>query len=162
MNLEIESDEVIARIEPLLARYEGRQGILVPLLQDVQNEFGYLPEEAVRMLSERLNFSLAQVYGVASFYTQFYFEPRGRNLIRVCMGTACHIRGALGILERFEKALGIKEGETTQDMEFTLETVNCVGCCGLAPVIVFNERVVRKRGQRKLLAQLRSRGAPSS
>jgi NADH:ubiquinone oxidoreductase subunit E len=158
MNLEIESDEVIARIEPLLARYEGRQGILVPLLQDVQNEFGYLPEEAVRILSERLNFSLAQVYGVASFYTQFYFEPRGRNLIRVCMGTACHIRGALGILERFEKALGIKEGETTQDMEFTLETVNCVGCCGLAPVIVFNERVVRKRGQRKLLAQLRSRG----
>jgi NADH:ubiquinone oxidoreductase subunit E len=95
---------------------------------------------------------------VASFYSQFYFEPRGRNVIKVCIGTACHIRGASAILERIEKELGVKDGETTPDMEFTLETVNCVGCCGLAPVIVANERVVRKKDQQKVVARLKNQG----
>jgi len=159
MSVEIKCNDAVSRIEPLLARYEHRKGILVPLLQDVQAEFGYLPEDMVRIISERLDLSSAQVYGVASFYTQFYFEPRGRNVIKVCVGTACHIRGASANLEWLEKELGIEDGETSPDMEFTLETVNCVGCCGLAPVIVVNERVVRKRDQQKVVGRLRSRGA---
>ena len=158
MSVEVRCNDVVARMEPLLTRYDGREGILVPLLQDVQDEFGYLPEDAVNIVSERLNFSPAQVYGVASFYAQFYFEPRGRNIVKVCVGTACHIRGASAGLEWLEKELDIKDGETSPDMEFTLETVNCVGCCGLAPVIVVNERVVRKRDQQKVVAGLRSPG----
>ena len=159
MTVEIKcNDEVTAQIEALLDQYESREGILVSLLQDVQAEFGYLPEDVVRIVSEKLDLSPAQVYGVASFYTQFYFEPRGRNIIKVCEGTACHIRGASATLEWLEKELGIESGETSPDMEFTLETVNCVGCCGLAPVIVVNDRVVRKRDQQKVVAQLTSPG----
>jgi NADH:ubiquinone oxidoreductase subunit E len=158
MSVEPKCDHLVAKVESLVARYEGQQGILVSLLQDAQGEFGYLPETVVTIIAERLGLPLAQIYGVASFYAQFYFEPRGRNVIRVCMGTACHIRGAPAILQRLEKELGIDDGETTPDMEFTLETVNCVGCCALAPVIVANERVVRKREQQKIVAQLRGRG----
>jgi NADH:ubiquinone oxidoreductase subunit E len=158
MSVEIQFDEVATRIEPLLTSYEGQQGILVSLLQDAQAEFGYLPEDVVDIIAERLDLSPVQIYGVASFYSQFYFEPRGRNVIKVCIGTACHIRGASAILERIEKELGVKDGETTPDMEFTLETVNCVGCCGLAPVIVANERVVRKKDQQKVVARLKNQG----
>jgi NADH:ubiquinone oxidoreductase subunit E len=158
MVAEIQCNCVAERIEPILAQYEGREGVLVPLLQDVQDELGWLPEDAVNLVSERLDLSPAQVYGVASFYAQFYFEPRGRNIIKVCVGTACHIRGASAGLEWLEDELGIEDGETSADMEFTLETVNCVGCCGLAPVIVVNDRVVRKKDQQKAIAQLKSGG----
>jgi len=158
MVAEIQCNCVAERIEPILAQYEGREGVLVPLLQVVQDELGWLPEDAVTLVSERLNLSPAQVYGVASFYAQFYFEPRGRNIIKVCVGTACHIRGASAGLEWLEDELGIEDGETSADMEFTLETVNCVGCCGLAPVIVVNDRVVRKRDQQKAVAQLKNGG----
>jgi NADH-quinone oxidoreductase subunit E len=158
MAAEIQCNCVAERIEPILAQYEGREGVLVPLLQDVQDELGYLPEDAVDLVSERLSLSPAQVYGVASFYAQFYFEPRGRSIIKVCVGTACHIRGASAGLEWLEDELGIEDGETSADMEFTLETVNCVGCCGLAPVIVVNDRVVRKRDQQKAIAQLKNGG----
>ncbi len=158
MAAEIQCNCVAERIEPILAQYEGREGVLVPLLQDVQDELGYLPEDAVNLVSQRLDLSPAQVYGVASFYAQFYFEPRGRNIIKVCVGTACHIRGASAGLEWLEDELGITDGETSEDMEFTLETVNCVGCCGLAPVIVVNDRVVRKKDQQKAVAQLKNGG----
>jgi len=158
MSVEIQFNEVAARIEPLLTNYEGQQGILISLLQDAQTEFGYLPEDVVGIIADRLDLSPVQIYGVASFYSQFYFEPRGRNVIKVCIGTACHIRGSSAILERLEKELDVKDGETTPDMEFTLETVNCVGCCGLAPVIVANERVVRKKEHQKVVARLKSQG----
>lgn len=143
------------RLETIWARYQGRQGVLISMLQDVQEEFGYLEEGTMRALAKALQVSLAQLYGVASFYTQFYFEPQGRNIIRVCTGTACHIRGAMAVLDRFEKELGIKAGETSADLEFTLETVNCVGCCGLAPVVVANEQVIKKRDHPKLIASLK-------
>ena len=159
MCVELKYDDVAARMEPILARYEDRKGILVPLLQDAQAEFGFLPEVVVRIISKRLGVAPAKIYGVASFYSQFYFEPRGRNVLKVCVGTACHIRGAPAILDRLEKELDIEDGETTPDMEFTLETVNCVGCCGLAPVIVANEKVVRKRDQQKIVARLSGRGS---
>ncbi len=138
----------------IVAKYRQREGVLVDVLHDIQREFGYLPEEALRITAKGLNLSFAQVYGVASFYTQFYFTPRGENVIKVCVGTACHIRGALAVLDRFEKELGIKAGETTNDLKFTLETVSCVGCCGLAPVVVANEQVVKKRDHPKLIARL--------
>jgi len=146
------------RLAPILARYRDRRGALIPLLQEVQEEFGYLAEGVMRALAEALDVSPAQLYGVASFYTQFYFEPRGKNIIRVCTGTACHIRGALGVLERFEKELGIKAGETSPDLKFTLETVNCVGCCGLAPVVVVNEQVIKKKDHPKVIARLKGEG----
>ena len=158
MSAEVQCNCLAERLEPILAQYDGREGVLVPLLQDVQDELGYLPEGAVDLVSERLHMSPAQVYGVASFYSQFYFEPRGRNIVKVCVGTACHIRGATAGLEWLEEELGIADGETSEDMEFTLETVNCVGCCGLAPVIVVNDRVVRKKDQEKAVAQIMSRG----
>lgn len=134
--------------------------MLVPLLQDVQEEFGYLEEGVMRALAEALRLPLAQLYGVASFYAQFYFEPRGRNVIRVCTGTACHIRGGAAILARLEEELGIRAGETRADLVFTLETVSCVGCCGLAPVVVANDRVFRKRDQRKLIDWIRKQSVP--
>jgi NADH-quinone oxidoreductase subunit E len=139
----------------IIAKYKSREGILVEVLHEIQREFGYLPSEVLLLASKLLNIPLAQIYGVASFYTQFYFTPRGKNIIRVCTGTACHIRGAMAVLERFENELGIKAGETTTDLQFTLETVNCVGCCGLAPVVVANERVVKKREHQKIIPRLR-------
>lgn len=144
------------RVREIVAKYRYKQGVLVHVLQDIQREFGYLPEDALRIAAEEIGLSLAQVYGVASFYAQFYFTPRGENVIRVCVGTACHIRGALVVLERVEKELGLKDGETTPDLKFTLETVSCVGCCSLAPVVVANEKVVKKKDHHKILARLRS------
>ena len=146
------------KVREIVAKYKHKEGVLVHALQDIQQEFGYLQEDALRIASKELGLSFAQVYGVASFYTQFYFTPRGRNIIKVCVGTACYIRGAQAILDRFEEELGIKAGETTPDLEFTLETVNCVGCCGLAPVVVANEQVVKKRDHPKLIARLINQG----
>ncbi len=151
------SPDLEERIAPILDRYRGKKGALIPLLQDVQAELGWLPEEALKLVADTLGLTLAQVVGVASFYAQFYFEPRGRHVIRVCTGTACHIRGAPQILERLEKELGVKAGETTEDLAFTLETVNCVGCCALAPVVVVDDRVLKRRDHRKLWDWVRKR-----
>lgn len=142
------------RVREIVAKYRHKEGVLVHALQDIQQEFGYLPAVALPITAKELNLSLAQVYGVASFYTQFYFTRRGENVVKVCVGTACHVRGALAVLDRFEKGLGIKAGETTADLKFTLETVSCVGCCGLAPVVVANEQVVKKRDHPKLITRL--------
>lgn len=143
------------RISPILARYAGKKGVVVPLLQDVQSEFGWLPGEAMQVIAKELPLPLARLYGVASFYSQFYFQPRGKHVVRVCTGTACHIRGAPAILARLEEELGIRAGETTPDLAFTLETVNCVGCCALAPVVVVDDRVLRKRDHKKLWGWIR-------
>ena len=153
----MEKEELIdsEKVREIVAKYRHKEGVLVHVLQDIQRELGYLPEDALRIASKELNLSFAQVYGVASFYTQFYFTPRGENVVKVCVGTACHIRGAMAVLDRFEKELGIKAGETTSDLKLTLETVSCVGCCGLAPVAVANEQVVKKRDHPKLITRLR-------
>lgn len=143
------------RIAPILARYARRKGVVVPLLQDVQSELGYLPEQAMRIVAEEIGFPLARLYGVASFYSQFYFQPRGKHVVRVCTGTACYIRGAPALLARLEEELGIRAGQTTPDLAFTLETVNCVGCCALAPVVVVDDRVLRKRDHKKLWGWIR-------
>ena len=112
---------------------------LIPLLQMVQRKLSYLPVQAIEMVASYLGLSPSEVYGVASFYNQFRFHPPGRNPICVCMGTACHVKGADIILENFERKLEIKEGQTTQDREFSIDRVACVGCCALAPVALMGE-----------------------
>jgi len=127
------------RLDAIFSSYEKRGDKLIPILQDVQEEFGYLPEEAMMAIAKAIGVPESRVYAVASFYAQFRFTPMGRNHVMVCRGTACHVRGAARILEEAERHLDIKEGETTEDLEYTLETVACIGCCGLAPTIVIND-----------------------
>lgn len=112
---------------------------LIPVLQNAQDAYGYLPEEVLKEISSHMKIPLCKVYGVVTFYTQFHLEPRGENIIRVCMGTACHVRGASDIFEVVQDELGINDGETTEDLKFTLERVACIGACGLAPVIMVND-----------------------
>ncbi len=129
------------RLGAVFAAYEGRKDELIPLLQSVQAEFGYLAEEAMLAIARFARVPESQVYAVATFYAQFRFTPIGRNHVMVCRGTACHVRGAPRILEEIENQLGIKEGETTADLEYTLETVACIGACGLSPCIMTNKKV---------------------
>ena len=112
---------------------------LIPLLQDVQNLYGYLPEDALKDISSFVEIPLSRVYGVATFYNQFRLAPLGENVIRVCRGTACHVKSSANILFALETELKIKAGETTRDKKFTLEVVNCIGACSIAPVITVND-----------------------
>ena len=132
-------DEYLKPLTEILSRYEKKERYLIPVLQEAQEEYGYLPEEVMKEIALGLNLSLSQVYGVVTFYSQFHQEPRGNNIIRVCMGTACHVRGGGAILDAIKDELGIEAGETTEDLEFTLESVACIGACGLAPVIMIND-----------------------
>jgi len=126
------------KIKSILTRYQGDPGMLVAILQDVQVEYNYLPKEALVLVGEGLDVPLSQVYSVASFFKAFSLKPRGRHLINVCLGTACHVRGAVRVLDEIERELGIKSGETTEDLRYTLETVNCVGACALGPIVVID------------------------
>jgi NADH:ubiquinone oxidoreductase subunit E len=135
------SDDRAARIDEVLAGYKGEKAELIPILQQVQQVFGYLPEDAMSRIAAFTRVPEPTVYGVATFYAQFKFNPVGRNVIRVCRGTGCYVKGAPRLLDEIEKLLGIKDGQTTPDMEYTLETVACFGSCALAPVIVVNDRV---------------------
>lgn len=132
--------EELKKVDDVLDGVQGQRGVLIAVLQRVQEKLGYLPEDAMQMIAERLSLSLSQAYGVASFYKHFHFKPRGKNIVKVCMGTACHVRGGKAVLTEMEKKLGIKEGETTTDRSVTLETVGCVGCCALAPVVTINDQ----------------------
>jgi NADH-quinone oxidoreductase subunit E len=126
------------KIKSILARYQRDAGMLVAILQDVQVEYNYLPKEALENVSEGLDIPLSRVYSVASFFKAFSLKPRGRHIINVCLGTACHVRGAVRVLDEIERKLGIKSGETTKDLKYTLETVNCVGACALGPIVVID------------------------
>jgi len=128
-----------ATMERIFNTYRGEKGILVSVLQDVNKEYKYLPQPVLRYISERLELPLSQVYHAATFYTAFSLTPRGKHIVKVCLGTACHVRGSPRILEEFERKLGIRAGETTKDRKFTLETVNCLGACALGPVVVVDE-----------------------
>lgn len=128
-----------ADVEAIVAKFDGDKGQLVSILQDIQEEHRYLPKEALVQVSQMLNIPQSQIYGVATFFKAFSLEPRGKHLIKVCLGTACHVRGANRILERVALDLNTEPGETTDDLAFTLETVNCVGCCALGPVVVIDE-----------------------
>ena len=129
-----------AAIDELLKPYLGKQGTAIPVLQSLQEHFGYLPRPALEYTAERIKIPLSRLYGVATFYAQFKMAPRGRNIIRVCKGTACHIQGSPKVAERVEEILGITGGETTPDLRFTLEEVACIGACALAPVMTINDQ----------------------
>lgn len=142
--------ELRERLTEILAPYKGEKGALIPVLQKVQSELGYLPEEAVSEIARFLGIAKSEVYGVLTFYAQFRTTPVGKNLVKVCRGTACHVRGGARILTEVERRLKIKPGETTPDLEYTLETVACLGCCALAPTIVRNDGVHGQMTTRKV------------
>jgi len=122
----------------ILEKHTEDKGRLIAILEEIQGEYGYLTEESLRIVSDKTGRSLVDIYGVATFYRSFSLTPRGKHLICACLGTACHVRGAPRVVEEFERQLGIKSGQTTADMEFTLETVNCLGACALGPVVVID------------------------
>jgi NADH-quinone oxidoreductase subunit E len=128
-------------IKNIISSYKGGKSDIIPILQDIQAEYGYLPEECMKDVSRSVGVSSSEVFGVATFYSQFRFTPRGRKHILVCKGTACHVSGANNIIEGIERHLGIKEGEVTFDMEYSLESVGCLGCCALAPCAMINKDI---------------------
>ena len=137
-------------IKRILTSYERKRDTLIPILQKVQEKFGYLSEEVVFQIAEYLGISANEIFGVATFYTQFRFTRPGEHNIKVCLGTACYVRGGNRIMETAEKELGIKPGETTFDYKFDLERVACFGCCALAPVVVADKKVYAKMTQAKV------------
>jgi NADH-quinone oxidoreductase subunit E len=143
-------------LDEILATYKGEKADLIPILQQVQQLYGYLPEEALRRIAEFVDVPECTVFGVATFYAQFKLVPMGRNVIRVCRGTACHVRGGARILREVEKKLGIKPGESTPDMEYALETVACIGACALAPNMVANNRIYGNMNPKKIAPILES------
>ncbi|MBL7082714.1 MAG: NADH-quinone oxidoreductase subunit NuoE [Candidatus Aminicenantes bacterium] len=130
----MEAQEI--KIKSYITKYNNEKKALISILQDIQEEYNYLPQEALKIVSETLDIPLIDIVGVATFYRAFSLEPRGKHLITVCTGTACHVRGGPKILEKFEDMLNIKAGNTTPDAQFTLETVACLGCCAIGPVVV--------------------------
>ena len=132
----------LAPLEPILQQYQHQKGAVIPILQKAQEVYGYLPREVLEAISRKTRVPLSNLYGVATFYAQFYLTRRGRHIIRSCDGTACHVRGAAKIIEAMEKELGIQAGQTTPDYKYTFEVVYCLGSCGLAPVAVIGDKVV--------------------
>ena len=130
----------LKRLDSTIAGYRERRSALIPLLHEIQGDLGYIPTEVIPRIADTLNLFPSQVQGVISFYTQFYTAPRGKNIVRVCRGTACHVRGGKTVLKLVKQHLGIEEGETTPDYQYTLETVACIGVCALAPNIVVNQQ----------------------
>ncbi len=144
-----------AQLDKVFSSYQGSQDELIPLLQDVQEELGFLSEEAMMAIGRFTGVPESGVYAVATFYAQFRFAPIGRNHVMVCRGTACHVRGAPRILEAIENELNLKEGETSPDLEYSLETVACIGACGLAPCLTINKQVAAKVTPKKVAKLLR-------
>jgi NADH:ubiquinone oxidoreductase subunit E len=154
---EIDVDEQIGDVGEILGEQEKKKGILIHVLQKIQEDNGFLPEDKLRQLSKTLSVPLSEIYSVASFYKMFHFKPRGKKVVRVCLGTACYVRGAKKVLTAIENEFHVHSGETTEDFAMTLETVGCVGCCGLAPVATVNEDVVGEIiGGKKLELLIRS------
>ena len=137
---EFTADQVV-KLETIIAKHKAKQGGLIPILEEAQVALEYLPISVQKKIARELNLPFSRVYGVVTFYSFFTMTPRGRHTARVCMGTACYIKGGNRILEAFERALGIKVGSTTEDLMFGLETIACFGCCGQAPVVVVNEEL---------------------
>lgn len=137
-------------LRQLLEKHESEPGALIPILQEIQESLGYLPEEALVFVSEEVGIPLGKIYGVVTFYSQFYLSPRGKNIMRVCHGTACHIGGAERISEAVSEELGVDEGATTEDGEFTVERVACLGCCSLAPCLMVNDETHARLSPRKI------------
>jgi NADH-quinone oxidoreductase subunit E len=149
--------DVQEKLGKILANYKGEREDLIPILQETQDAFRYLPAAAMREIARFLNISTNTVYGVATFYAQFKLTPLGKKVIRACRGTACHVRGSVKVLAELEKRLGIKAGETTPDMEYTLETVACIGACALAPTMTIDGETYGKMTTKKVAEVLGDR-----
>ncbi len=143
-----------AQVSELLAKYENRRSSLIPVLQEVQNQYRYLPQPVLRQIATKLDVPLPDVYHVATFYNCFSLEPVGRNLVQVCLGTACHVRGAPRVLDRILTDLKLAQPGTTKDVEFTVRPVRCIGCCGLAPVVRVNDNTHPHMTQTKVKGML--------
>ena len=152
------NDVDLSLLDPILKKYQSQEGALITMLQELQEVYGYLPEVVLTHFSREVKIPLSQIYGVVTFYAQFYLTRRGRNIIRVCRGTACHVRGGSRILEAVEREVGITEGETTPDLEYSLETVACIGACALAPTMVINEKTYGKLTPKKVMESLSRKG----
>jgi NADH-quinone oxidoreductase subunit E len=139
-----------AKVSEILNKYARDESSLIAMLQDLQEEYSYLPREALEQISREMNVPLSRILSLATFFRAFSLKPKGKHPIHVCLGTACHVRGAQLILEKFERELGIKTGETTEDRLFSLDAVRCLGCCGLAPVVMVGEEVHGKVTQTKV------------
>ncbi len=127
------------KLDKIIENYQNQNGTIISLLQDISDEYGYLPEEVLNEVSNMVNVPLSKLFGLATFYTSFRLEPKGDNHVCVCVGTACHVKGAAKVLDVLELELNIKDGETSEDNKFSLETVNCLGACALGPLIIVNE-----------------------
>jgi NADH-quinone oxidoreductase subunit E len=128
------------RLENIMSHYEGVAADLIPVLQDIQDEFNYLPKDEMKIVAARLQVPLTRVYSVATFFKMFSLEPRGKHLIRVCLGTACHLRGGQRLVETVERRLNVEPFQTTEDMQFSLETVGCLGSCAQAPLMMIDDK----------------------
>lgn len=141
---ELEMKEKMNKLDEIIESHKSQQGSLMPILHETQELFGYIPEEAMKKISKELNIPMSEIYGVATFYSRFTLKPRGEHTIGVCLGTACYVKNAQLVFERLQKELNVKPGDTTEDGKFTLEATRCLGCCGLAPVIMIGEDVYGK------------------
>ncbi len=146
----VNTEKGIGPVGKVVCEHDTKKALLIPALHQIQEDNGFLPGEALQKLSRKLGLPLAEIYSVASFYQQFHFSPRGKKIVRVCMGTACHVRGASGVLDGLKETFEVEVGETTEDLALTLETVGCVGCCGLAPVATVNEDIIGEIDRSKM------------
>lgn len=144
-----------SKIDKILKNHSYEESALISILHEIENLYDYLPTWTLRQISKKLNISMIHVFGVASFYDAFHLKPRGKHLIRVCKGTACYLKGSTQIVEELERELEIKDGETTRNKKFSLQTVHCVGACALAPVIVIDEHYFDKTSPTKLRSMLK-------
>jgi NADH:ubiquinone oxidoreductase subunit E len=147
----------LSLMDGIFTKHKGQQGALIPILQAAQTTYGYLPPEVLKLIAIRLDVSLSKVYGVATFYTQFYHERRGKHVLRLCDGTACHVKGTPALAGALEKEYGISLGETTVDYALTTELVYCLGSCALAPVAVLDDRVMGHLRRDTMLEQVKRR-----
>lgn len=143
-------DVQIERVNAFIKKRKSQKKALIAILQDIQAEYNYLPQDALRVVSQNLSIPLIDVVGVATFYRAFSLKPRGEHVVTVCLGTACHVRGGPKILEEFERRLAVKPGDTTPDGKFTLESVACLGCCAIGPVVVVDGDYHAQTGIRKV------------
>ena len=145
----------LSRLEEALQKHMGEEGALIPILQEAQEIYGYLSEEVLNHIGKRLHVPRSRIFGVITFYAQFYTTPRGRHVIKSCQGTACHVRGAKGVLESLTRELQVEPGGTTKDLNFSLETVSCVGTCFLAPVIMVDKDYYGKLSPKRAVDALK-------
>ena len=144
------------KVDEIIDRYPARQDVLIQLLLDMQDEFTWISKEAILRISERLKIPISQIYRVASFYKAMSLVPRGKHIVSVCLGTACHVRGGPKIMDKAEESLKIRAGETTEDMKFSLERVNCLGCCAIGPVVMVDKDYYGKLAPAKVKKVLES------